>query len=1010
MSTERRERVDAICLEALSKDGRDRDAFLEQACGGDADLRRAVERLLAGQARAGEFLETPAWAEATPLAPGSRLGPYEILSMLGAGGMGEVYKARDTRLGRTVALKVLPLRVASDPDRRRRFEQEARAASALNHPYICTVYDIGEAAPSSADEQAPGAKPLAPVHYLVMEHLEGQTLAARLAKGRLPLQQALDIGIQIADALSAAHKHGIVHRDLKPGNVMLTKVATPGTSGVHAKLLDFGLAKLKAPQAGAGAASLAGTEPSSITAPGMLLGTLPYMAPEQIEGKETDARTDLWALGAMLYEMLAGRRAFEGHSQASLIGNIMNAEPPALPTLQPLTPPSLDRVITKCLAKHPDDRWDTAHDVADELRWVSQTSGAGAVAGVRRRRTGGVWIAAAVSGVLLVFAAGAGLMSLLRPAALPTPPAHLSLDVRPAEELNAGGTQAINFLPTPGGSRTALTWTPDGRALVFVGRRGGVQQLYVRRLDAAEARPLAGTEGAQVPAVSPDGQWIAFWAGGAIRKVPVGGGPAMDLAPGITIPPQGLVWDERGQLYFGGQPERRIWRIPAEGTPKAVTTLGEAEYTHGLPWPLPGGHTLLYTVRRLGFSWGHEEIVAQSLTTGERTPVLSNAADARYLSTRHLVFLRQGRLFAVAFDPNRSQVSGKEVPVLSEVAQALAASSSGDVTGAGQFAVSGAGTLAWIPGPVASYRNATLVAVDRQGRVTPLPAQPQSYTEAPRISPDGQRVAVAIRGLTETSLWLYDLRRGGLTLVTRNGEAELPLWSPDGQRLVFTWRLEGGWGLAVWSADGVGPPTMVVKGDLVPTSFTPDGRQLALVREAKDIVVASLDGQKATVRPLMETETSETSPEFSPDGKWLAYVSNASGRAEVYVQPFPGPGPVQPVSTDGGISPAWHPTGHELFFLSPPDAAGRRSMMAVDFGPGSPPRIGRPHLLFSFNGRELAFMGSPVRFYDVAPDGQRFYTIRHEAPAPPPVVTHISLIENWFEELKAKVPASPKGP
>jgi len=838
-----------------------------------------------------------------------------------------------------------------------------------------------------------------------MAHLDGQTLASRLSKGKLPLPQALDISVQIADALSAAHRRGIVHRDLKPGNVMLTKVATPGTSGVHATLLDFGLAKLKAPQDVAVALAEAGVDPSSRTAPGMVVGTLPYMAPEQLEGQEADARTDLWALGALLYEMVTGQRAFAGDSQASLITAIMNAEPVPLSMLQPLTPPALDRLVRRCLAKAPDERPDTAHDVASDLRWVQEAAGFGTATGVGRRRRAHQWagllLAAGAAGLVV----GAGVMWRLRSSPAPAAFVQTELPVRPAEELNAGGDHDGSWLPTPGGSRTALTWTPDGRTLVFVGRRGGVQQLYLRSLDAAEARPLRDTEGAQVPAVSPDGQWVAFWANGRIRKVSLDAGPAMDLAPNAT-PPVGLVWDERGQLYFARWFDKQIWRIPAEGAPRAVTTLGEAEYSHSLPWPLPGGHTLLYTVRRLGWSWGDEEIVAQSLTTGERTSVLSNAADARYLPTGHLVFLRQGRLFAVAFDPTRSQVSGTEVPVLGEVAQALTAAGSNDLTGAGQFAVSGAGTLAWISSPIAPFRNATLATIDRQGRVTPLLAEPDSYAWGPRLSPDGRRAAVAIRSLTGTSLWLYDLRRGGRTLVTREGEAELPLWSPDGQRLVFTWRPAGGWGVAVWPADGIGPPTMVVKGNLVPLSFTPDGRQLALVHQGRDILIASLDGQKATVRPLMETERSEAdSPEFSPDGKWLAYRSGASGRQEVYVQPYPGPGAAHLVSIEGGWSPAWHPNGRELFFVSLMDAAGTARMMAVDFGPGSPPRIGRPHVLFSYNTRELSFRGNLLRQYDVGPDGQRFYTLRREAPAPPRAVTHINLVENWFEELKAKVPA-----
>jgi serine/threonine-protein kinase len=514
-----------------------------------------------------------------------------------------------------------------------------------------------------------------------MEHLAGETLAARLQKGPLQLEQALAIATEIADALSAAHRQGIIHRDLKPGNVMLV-----GKGGPSAKLLDFGLAKLKGHGEQPAAAHLASapTQSTPLTAEGAIVGTLQYMAPEQLEGKPADARTDLWALGAILYEMLTGKRAFEGASAASLIGAILEREPAPVSSLQPLIPPVVDRLVRQCLAKSPDDRPDTAHDVANELRWMRETSGVASVTNVRPRRRRGLRAALLVAGSLALVVAGAGAMSWLRPSASDAPLAHLSLDVRPAETLNAGGVSEI-FLPTPGGSRTALTWTPDGRALVFVGRRNGVQQLYVRRLDAAEARPLAGTEGAQVPAVSADGQWVAFWTGGAIKKAPLSGGPVTDVAAVREYPPLGLVWNDRGDLFFAQQGS--IWQIPAAGgTPAAVTTVGEGEVSHALPWPLPGGRTILFTVHKRIWSWGDEEIVAQTLATGARTVILRDAVDARYVPTGLLVFLRRGVLFAVAFDVERLVTRGPEVPVLDGIAQALTAGNSADISGAGQLA------------------------------------------------------------------------------------------------------------------------------------------------------------------------------------------------------------------------------------------------------------------------------------------------------------------------------------
>ena len=540
---------------------------------------------------------------------GQMLGPYQILEKLGEGGMGEVYKASDSRLNRAVAIKVLPPEVSSDPDRRARFEREAKTVAGLNHPHICTLHDIGEHDGSM---------------FLVMEHVVGETIAERLRRGPIPLEQALTIATEIADALAAAHRQGVIHRDLKPGNVMLTK------SG--AKLLDFGLAKLKAPGAVvASVAMSASPTRGPATAEGTLLGTVPYMAPEQLEGKEADARSDIFSLGIVLYQMLTGRRAFEGDSQAAVIAAILDREPAPLSSVQPLTPPALDLLVRQCLAKSPDDRPDTAHDVANHLRWMRQTSGVTAlsVAPPRPPSPTGLWPALLVAGVVAGTMIGAGATWLLRPVPPRVSLTHPSLDVRPADEVNSADEVESTFVGTPGGSRTALAWTPDGQAIVFVGRRAGVRRLYVRRLDGAEARPLAGTEGAQVPAVSADGRWVAFWAGGAIRKVPLGGGPVMDLASALGDPPWGLAWDVRGRLFFGRGNGGAIWMIPADGAPAAVTTVGESEVAHILPCPLPDGRTLLYTARKRQWSWGDEEVVAQDLTTGVRKVLVKNAADAR---------------------------------------------------------------------------------------------------------------------------------------------------------------------------------------------------------------------------------------------------------------------------------------------------------------------------------------------------------------------------------------------
>ena len=935
------------------------------------------------------------------LASGTRFGPYEIVGLIGEGGMGEVYKARDTRLDCTVAIKVLPSELSADPERRARFEREARAIASLSHPHICALFDIGEAVPT------PCPLPLVPVHSLVMEHLTGQTLADRLRKGPLPLAQALDIAAQIADALDAAHKHGIVHRDLKPGNVMLTTGGT-GRSGVTtAKLLDFGLAKLTGHgerPALAGDAT-APTMTAPVTARGEILGTLQYMAPEQLEGKDADARTDLWALGAMLCEMVTGRLAFEGESQVSLIGNIMNAEPPALATLQPLTPPSLDRVVKKCLAKHPDDRWDTAHDVADELRWIAQTSASGASAADQPRRPR-FWLATGIAGGAAAVAMMGAVAGWLAGRSTPHRPLTVTrslVDVLPADELYAYGANPV-IVFTPGGSRTALAWTPDGQALVFVGRRRGVQQIHVRRLDASEARPLAGTEGAVLPAVSPDNQWVAFCAGGAIRKIPVTGGPAMNLASGLRVPPRGLAWDDGGRVYFSREEDGRIWQITTEGAPSAVTTLGEQDVAPLLPCPLPGGRVLLYTIRKRDWSWGDESIVAQTLATGERKILLRDAADVRYVPTGHLVFLRRGMLFAVRFDAERIEIQGPPVAVLDAVAQALTGASVALITGAGQFAIASTGTLAWIPGRAMPFQDRSVVTVDREGEVSQLPGGWRSYGASVRLAPGGRRLAMTIRSHDEAGVWLYDIDRGVLTVLARGGEANWPIWSPDGKQLAFAWLKDGQRSLAIQPPDGTSAPQPLLAGAIWPSSWSPDGQHLVGSR-AGDIVVATVHGNRPGARPLFETPYTEQWPEFSPDGRWLAYGSNASRQDEVYVRPYPGPGPEVRVSLSGGESPAWHPNGKELFFLGPGSSANRRSMMSVGFEAGAPPAIGRPKTLFDFDPADLLLACYPLRCYDVAPDGQKFYGLQSRPVPPLPPVTHISLIQNWFEELKAKVPA-----
>ena len=456
--------------------------------------------------------------------------------------------------------------------------------------------------------------------------------------------------------------------------------------------------------------------------------------------------------------------------------------------------------------------------------------------------------------------------------------------------------------------------------------------------------------------------------------------------------------------------DRRIWKVSADGSAAAVTKDGESTWAHILPWPLPGGEALLYTVRKRDWSWGDEEIVAQTMATGNRKVLLRDAADGRYIGTGHLLFLRRGVLFAVAFDPDRLEVRGTPVPVFDGVVQALTGIDSDDLTGAGQFAIAPTGTLAWVRGPVVPYLNEMLVSVDRHGAVSPLGAPKKSYVMGMRLAPDRRQVAVAVRDLDEVSLWTYDLVRGAATPlpIPRGGEAYLHVWHPDGLRLAFQWLKDGRSSLALQRADGTSPPEVLgVGAGAAPSSWTPDGHQLVVVTYDKDLAVVTIEHDRATLRPLMQTPYAEAWPEISPDGRWLAYVSNESGRNEVYVQPYPGPSPRTQVSLNGGESPAWHANGHELFFIGLPDAAGKRRMNVARFEPGVPPAIGAAHALFEFAPRELKFLCGTIRCYDIAPDAQQFYVVQTPSPPPRPVVTRINLVQNWFEELRAKVPVKP---
>jgi eukaryotic-like serine/threonine-protein kinase len=663
------------------------------------------------------------------LRTGTQLGPYEILSAVGAGGMGEVYRARDTRLDRTVAIKILPDHLADRAELRERFEREARTVASLNHPHICTLFDIGH---------QDG------IDYLVMEYLEGETLSERLKKGPLPLEKVLQYAIEIADALDKAHRKGITHRDLKPGNIMLTK------SG--AKLLDFGLAKLKQEVVPANVQlSQLPTANDPLTAQGTIVGTLQYMAPEQLEGREVDARTDIFAFGLVVYEMATGKKAFEGKSQASLIAKILETDPPPMSSLQPMTPPALDRVVKKCLAKEPENRWQTPKDLCDELKWIaeggSQVTLAPTVAVKGIRSVGRRGLILSLGTLLLGGAITGVAIWNLRPAPSPQPVTRTVINLPPGQQL-AG----LDNGP-------AVAISPDGTRLAYVARQGGAQQIYLRALDSLEAKPIPSTEGATAPFFSPNGQWIGFFASGKLKKISVSGGAALIL--GDAAYSGGASWGSQGMIAFTPTVNvSALEQVPdAGGTPQPLTRFEKGDTSHRWPEFLPGGKAVLFAAGPTAVTFTNAQVAVQSIGTGERRNLVQGGMSPRYAPSGHLVYAQGGSLMAVPFDPQRLEVTGTAVPVVEGVLQS-------PVNGAAQYSVSATGSLVYVPGGIRATQL-QLVWVNRNGTEQPLAAPGHAYFN-PRLSPDGRRVAVGITE-SESQIWLYDLSRDTLTRFTFEG-------------------------------------------------------------------------------------------------------------------------------------------------------------------------------------------------------------------------------------------------
>jgi eukaryotic-like serine/threonine-protein kinase len=881
-----------------------------------------------------------------PVVAGSHLGPYEILSAIGAGGMGEVYRARDKRLDRTIAVKVLAPNLSGNPEHRQRFEREARTVAALSHPHICPIYDIG------AHEG---------LDYLVMEYLEGETLAARIAKGPLPIEEALRYAIQIVDALDQAHRHGVVHRDLKPGNIMLTK------SG--AKLLDFGLAKMEERRKDAPSSLTAvPTATTPLTGQGTIVGTLQYMAPEQLEGREADARTDIFAFGLILHEMISGKRAFEAPSQAGVISRIMTSDPPPLSSVNTAVPPALDHVVTTCIAKDPDARWQTASDVLLQLKWISE---AGSRAGVpapvvarRKRRNVTLWSALAASVIAVL------VLAWLHFSERPAPP-------QPAVRFAIHAPGESGFLY--GVDIPVLS--PDGGRLVFTGsRRAGVRVLWYQPLESLEAKPLPGTETAVLPFWSPDSRSVAFYSEGdkKLKKVDVSGGPAFTLcaigngsASGAWLPDGSIIFFDDGKLK----------RVPSTGgEPKPVFSPDVPAPKMAQLWPraLPDAKHILFLA--VGPDNTKEGIYAGDLKSGKTQMVMPVRSLFEYSPAGYILFNRQQAIMAQPFDVQTRTIKGDPLPAVDRAGEFSA-------TWGAIASTSANGTLVYSR-PV--NRAAQLYWYSRDGKKLSSIEGARFYSQL-LISPDGRRVAVELTGtekIPTPTIWLLELSTGILSLFTPNANVRYAdaVWSSDSRDLIYL-ATNGAKRSIVRKPVGGGAEQVVISPEspLYPEESLPDGSLLAVNPNGKNIVRISASGAKPET--IFHTDFESDEPHVSPDGRWIAYTCNESGQWEIYVAAFPSFNSRRQASNAGGMGPVWRGDGKELFYLTPDG-----KLMSVGFKGGAQPETSAPVELFQTRLR------ADPRYnqYTVTGDGQRFllYEPVEENDQP------FYVVMNWTSLLK----------
>ena len=960
-ATERWVRVKQLFTDALAQDPARRPAFLAAACDGDTGLQREVESLLVSHDQAGDRFEQPASGTAAlaaagfgpghslHLRAGARLGPYEILAPIGVGGMGEVYKARDTRLDRTVAIKILPPRIAADPEGRERFEREARAVAALSHPHICTLHDVGRDGETD---------------FLVMEHLDGETLAARLVRGRLPLEQALDYACEIASALVKAHDAGIVHRDLKPGNIMLTRGG--------AKLLDFGLAKGFGPVVSGASPILQAGSP--LTLPGRILGTLYYMAPEQLEGKNEDARTDLFAFGCVLHEMVTGHRAFDGGSSAAVVAAIMSARPTLVSELLPDAPPALEYIVDRCLAKDRDDRWQTARDLLADLKQTREALRGAKGPGAMRRQAiatrppGSVrlaWTMAALAAAIAM-AIGFAWRSSQPPQGSP-----LFLSILPPPD-------GFDLSPDP-------TVSPDGRHIAFKAQDPSHRtHIWLKTLGSSDARVIPGTEDTDynfAPFWSPDSRSLGFFSRGRLKRVDIAGGSSQALA--AAPEPRGGTWTSDGSILFNGDTQN-LFIVQASGATPASLVAGRAGEVRLFPRALPDARHYLFTSRNVGGQG--QGVYVGSLDSPDARRISDAWSPAAYAND-HLLFVRQSSLYAQPFDLSNLTLTGEP----HRLADRIGLGYGNPLTFAFSASATG-GILTYWTG--SKNPETRLTWFDRSGAVLATAGEPGSHFGF-SLSADGRRVVLErIQASTSTiDLWLLDLANPvGSSRLTLDGRSSLPVWSPDGQRLLVMQRDVGLFLLPVAGTGGV--PIAATPSAKWPADWSADGQFLAFTTTTPDGSQVWTTRADKNSQPVLYRQAPFVlaTVQFSPDGRWLAYTSDESGRSEVYVDSYPTPRNKLRVSDGGGGWPRWRRDGHELFYLAP----DRKVMVVAAQADANTMTVSAPRSLFE--GPAVMPDGTRGQYAPNA-DGTRFlFNARIDDGRP----VGLDVIANWPALLRVR--------